>query len=95
MRRNDNPPEQHDALEVQVDGHWFAWDADDNVYRHAPNAEPAQREDGYIFIGTLEMPQGAALDEHVPTDTLRDYARQHLLKTCASADRDPRPRMLA
>jgi hypothetical protein len=79
--RNDDPPHHEEALEIQVEGQFFAWDSDDNVYQYLGQGAACEREDGYSFVGKL-----AALDapEYDPVAHLREFAAQHLKSKRAS-----------
>lgn len=46
------PGEEEGAVEVKIDGVWYAWDESDNLFKHV--GEGAERDDGYTFIGKLE-----------------------------------------
>ena len=76
ITRNDDPPEQQDALEIQVQGEWFAWDEQNHVYHHAGVGALTEREDGFVFIGDL-VPRDEP--EYDPESHLREFATQFLL----------------
>ena len=47
------PFDEHEgAFELKIDGVWFAWAEDGQVFEHTGSC--AEREDGYVLRGTLE-----------------------------------------
>jgi hypothetical protein len=82
VSRNDDPPEQHEALEIKVRGEQFAWDDSNRVYRYGGPGEVTEREDGYVFIGEL-IPRDEP--EYDPVRHLREFAEQYLLEQGASS----------
>jgi hypothetical protein len=63
------------AYEVEIEGVWFAWDEDDNVYRQCPT-DPTARDDGYVLIGKLELPHPDADPEEVFKQFCRDLLEE-------------------
>lgn len=50
------PGEESGAYEVQIDGVYYAWDEDDNVFKQDPQHADA-RDDGYVHIGRCAWPE--------------------------------------
>jgi hypothetical protein len=64
------PYDNSEAYEVKIDGVWVAWDEDNNVYVQT-NSKNA-REDGYEYIGTIEMG-----DDEDQNAALATFVRAH------------------
>ena len=46
------PSEEKGAVEVEIDGIWYAWDESDNLFKYV--GDGAERDDGYSFVCKLE-----------------------------------------
>lgn len=55
------PGEESGAYEEKIDGVWYAWTEDDEVFRQDRN-HPDAREDGYVYIGTINWSEDAEVD---------------------------------
>jgi hypothetical protein len=69
------PGEESGAYEQQINGVWYAWDEDDNVFKHDPQHADA-RDDGYVYIGKLAWPDdtGPEFDSRA---LLREFVRNY------------------
>ena len=82
VTRNDDPPEQDEALEIKVQGKQFAWDDSFRVHIYGGPGAVIEREDGYVFIGEL-IPRDEP--EYDPERHLREFAEQYLLEQGGSS----------
>lgn len=55
------PGEESGAYEMRIDGVWYAWDEDDNIFKQDPH-HPQAREDGYVFFKKLQWPDDPEVD---------------------------------
>jgi hypothetical protein len=67
------PGEESGAYEEKIDGVWHAWTEDDEVFRQDPK-HPDAREDGYVYIGTLNYPEDAP-SKVDPAVLLKDFVQ--------------------